>query len=110
MMRDPGDLGIAARLHEVTYGELVDNQVAIVGSPATVVEQIEQFVLQYRVGHLLVMLQVGSMPRELTEHNITLFARDVLPRLRQIWTGDDWPNHAWPSRLLGDRHAAGTPT
>ena len=49
-------------------------QVAIVGSPATVADQLEAFVREFRIGNLLVMLQNGSMPRALTEKNISLFA------------------------------------
>jgi hypothetical protein len=43
------------------------------------------------------MLQNGSMPRELTEKNIALFAEQVLPRLRPIWDSEGWENHWWPS-------------
>jgi hypothetical protein len=42
------------------------------------------------------MLQNGSMPRELTEKNISLFAEQVLPRLRPIWDEEGWENHWWP--------------
>jgi len=43
-----------------------------------------------------VMLQSGSMPRDLTEKNISLFAEEVLPRLRPIWDDEGWPNQWWP--------------
>jgi hypothetical protein len=79
-----------------TYKDIVDSQVAIVGSPATVADQIEAFVREFRIGNLLVMLQNGSMPRDLTEKNISLFAEQVLPRLRPIWDEDGWENHWWP--------------
>jgi hypothetical protein len=36
------------------------------------------------------------MPRELTEKNISLFASEVLPRLRPIWDEEGWENHWWP--------------
>jgi hypothetical protein len=42
------------------------------------------------------MLQNGSMPRDLTEKNISLFAEEVLPRLRPIWADEGWENHWWP--------------
>jgi len=35
-----------------------------------------------RVGNLMVLLQIGSMPHELTLENIELFAKKVLPDLR----------------------------
>ena len=96
MIRNPGDLGMLAKMRHITYKEIVDTQVAIVGSPATVADQIEEMVRDFRIGNLLVMLQNGSMPRELTEKNITLFAEQVLPRLRPIWDEEGWENHWWP--------------
>jgi alkanesulfonate monooxygenase SsuD/methylene tetrahydromethanopterin reductase-like flavin-dependent oxidoreductase (luciferase family) len=100
ILSDPGDLGIAPRLRSITYAELVESQVAIVGSPETVRQQIEEFVTEFRIGNLLVMLQVGSMPRELTEKNITLFAEEVLPHLRPIWADEPPGVHDWPQRLV----------
>lgn len=95
MLRSGGH-GMLARMKTATYREIVDSQVAIVGSPATVADQIEAFVREFRIGNLLVMLQNGSMPRDLTEKNISLFAADVLPRLRPIWDAEGWENHWWP--------------
>jgi alkanesulfonate monooxygenase SsuD/methylene tetrahydromethanopterin reductase-like flavin-dependent oxidoreductase (luciferase family) len=96
MLRAAGHGGMLSRMHTATYKELVDSQVAIVGSPATVADQIEAFVREFRIGNLLVMLQNGSMPRDLTEKNISLFAGEVLPRLRPIWDDEGWVNHWWP--------------
>lgn len=99
LIRDPGDFGLAMRMRDITYAELVDARVAIVGSPDTVRQQIREFAREFRVGNLLVMTQVGSMPHELTEHNIRLFAREVLPHLQTIWADEGWDNFAWPERL-----------
>ena len=96
MLRAAGGGGMLSRMHTATYRELVDSQVAIVGSPATVADQIEAFVREFRIGNLLVMLQNGSMPRDLTEKNISLFAGEVLPRLRPVWDAEGWENHWWP--------------
>ena len=96
MLRGGGPDGMLARMKTATYKDIVDSQVAIVGSPATVADQIEAFVREFRIGNLLVMLQNGSMPRHLTEKNISLFAEQVLPRLRPVWDEDGWENHWWP--------------
>ena len=109
LIRDPGDLGIYPKLRHVTYKELVEAQVAIVGSPATVRDQITEFVKDFRIGNLLVMLQVGSMPHELTLKNITLFAEEVLPHLRGIWDDEGWENRWWPKGLV-DRDRADAST
>jgi alkanesulfonate monooxygenase SsuD/methylene tetrahydromethanopterin reductase-like flavin-dependent oxidoreductase (luciferase family) len=101
MLRSSGGGGMITRLRTATYKELVDSQVAIVGSPATVADQIEAFVREFRIGNLLVMLQNGSMPRDLTEKNISLFAEEVLPRLRPVWDDEGWENHWWPRERRG---------
>ena len=106
MLRSTGPAGMLSRMKTATYSEIVDSQVAIVGSPATVADQIEAFVREFRIGNLLVMLQNGSMPRDLTEKNISLFAEEVLPRLRPIWDAEGWENHWWP-RAKGADGAAG---
>ena len=96
MLRAGGPAGMLGRMKTATFKDIVDTQVAIVGSPATVADQIEAFVREFRVGNLLIMLQNGSMPRDLTEKNISLFAEQVLPRLRPIWDDEGWVNHWWP--------------
>jgi alkanesulfonate monooxygenase SsuD/methylene tetrahydromethanopterin reductase-like flavin-dependent oxidoreductase (luciferase family) len=101
LMRDPGDLGLAIRMRNIDYASLVDAGVAIVGSPATVRQKLEALVKEFRIGNLLTMLQVGSMPHELTMKNIELFAKEVLPGLRGIWNDEGWPDHAWPAGLAG---------
>ncbi len=103
-----GPAGMLARMKTATFKEIVDSQVAIVGSPATVADQIEAFVREFRIGNLLVMLQNGSMPRDLTEKNISLFAEQVLPRLRPIWDDEGWVNHWWPKAHGTARAAAGS--
>jgi alkanesulfonate monooxygenase SsuD/methylene tetrahydromethanopterin reductase-like flavin-dependent oxidoreductase (luciferase family) len=105
MLRAAGPRGMLSRMKTATYAELVGSQVAIVGSPATVADQIEAFVREFRIGNLMVMLQSGSMPRDLTEKNISLFAGEVLPRLRPIWDDEGWVNHWWP-RAQGAAGAA----
>ena len=73
------------------------------GSVDTVVEQITEFVKECRIGNLLVMLHVGSMPHELARHNISLFASDVLPRLRGIWEDEGWEHRWWPTGIGASR-------
>ena len=106
MLRRTGPAGMLSRMKTATYAEIVESQVAIVGSPATVASQIEAFVREFRIGNLLVMLQNGSMPRELTEKNISLFAAEVLPRLRPIWDEEGWENPWWPAAASAVPEAA----
>jgi hypothetical protein len=36
------------------------------------------------------------MPHELTKKNITLFAEEVMPRIRHIWDAEGWTHNWWP--------------
>ncbi len=99
ILRDPGDLGLAPKLPTITFRELVDTRAVICGGVDTVREQIEEFVRECRIGNLLVMLQVGSMPHELARHNIDTFAQGVLPHLRGIWEDEGWEHRWWPTGI-----------
>jgi alkanesulfonate monooxygenase SsuD/methylene tetrahydromethanopterin reductase-like flavin-dependent oxidoreductase (luciferase family) len=65
-----------------TWEQVVDGRYAIVGSPDTVVEQMIDMISTLGVGNILALLQVGTLPAELTRRNMELFAREVMPRLR----------------------------
>src|SRR5437867_1548651 len=85
---------------DLRYRDFVEKGYVIAGSPATVRDRlIEEVVKGLRVGNLMVLLQIGSMPHELTLKNIELFARAVLPHLRDIWDDGGWVNHWWPETL-----------
>jgi alkanesulfonate monooxygenase SsuD/methylene tetrahydromethanopterin reductase-like flavin-dependent oxidoreductase (luciferase family) len=97
LLRDPGDLGLAAELQHISFSRLAEARSVIAGSPATVREQLVEFVNEFRIGNLLVMLQMGGMPHDLTMKNIHLFADEVLPHLRGIWDDGEWANDWWPT-------------
>src|SRR5919197_5668310 len=80
---------------QLTWKDYVEMGYVIAGSAATVRQQLAECIRSLRVGHLMVLLQIGSMPKELTLHNTALFAREVLPHVRDLWPGykDRW----WPS-------------
>ena len=79
----------------LNWQKYLEQGYVIAGSPRTVREQLTDCIKSLRVGHLMVLLQIGSMPKELTLHNTALFARDVMPHVRDLWPGykDRW----WPS-------------
>ena len=73
---------------ELRYRDFVEKGYVIAGSPATVRQRLEEEVVKgLRVGNLMVLLQIGSMPHELTLQNMDLFAREVLPSLRPALGG-----------------------
>jgi alkanesulfonate monooxygenase SsuD/methylene tetrahydromethanopterin reductase-like flavin-dependent oxidoreductase (luciferase family) len=61
------------------------NHVAIYGTPDSVVKQIKSL---YRkvggFGHLIAMLHAGDMSYELTAKSMTLFANEVVPKIKHL--------------------------
>jgi len=87
---------------KLRYRDFVEKGYVIAGSPATVRDRLKEEVVKgLHVGNLMVLLQIGSMPHELTLENIDLFARKVLPELRGEWNDEGWVNHWWPEQLRG---------
>jgi alkanesulfonate monooxygenase SsuD/methylene tetrahydromethanopterin reductase-like flavin-dependent oxidoreductase (luciferase family) len=84
------------------YKDFVDNQFVIAGGPETVRQQLMEAVKKLRVGNLMVLLHIGSMPHELTMKNIDLFCSEVLPHFKGVWDGE-WENKWWPETLRGPR-------
>ena len=62
-------------------------------------DQIVELVKEFRIGNLLVMLQMGGMPHDLTMKNVHMFAEAVMPQVRSVWDDGDWENRWWPTGL-----------
>ena len=80
------------------FKDFVDNQYVISGGPSSVVDQLKDAIKRLRVGNLMVLLHIGSMPHELTLKNIEMFSKEVLPHIHDTWD-DEWENHWWPEKL-----------
>jgi len=63
---------------------LVEKGIAVVGSPDTVRKRFEQCHRELGLGNLICLMQFGTLPRALTERNLRLFAREVLPALQSL--------------------------
>ena len=81
----------------MTWNEYVDQGYVIAGSPSTVIKNLRKAAENLRVGQLMVLLQIGSMPRELTMKNTELFAKEVLPYIQDMWS--EYEDHWWPTPL-----------
>lgn len=64
------------------WTQVVEGRYAIVGSPDTVFAQMAEMIELLGAGNILTLLQIGTLPAELTRRNMELFAREVMPRLR----------------------------
>lgn len=68
-------------------GYLREQHVAIYGTPDSVFEQIKSLYGKIGgFGHLLAMMHSGSMTFETTAKSMTLFAKEVAPRLKELST------------------------
>jgi alkanesulfonate monooxygenase SsuD/methylene tetrahydromethanopterin reductase-like flavin-dependent oxidoreductase (luciferase family) len=104
----PADLAATAAL-EKNWKTLVDKGFVIAGSPATVADRLIEAAKTLRVGNVHALLHIGSMGHELTKKNITLYAEEVMPRLRSVWESEGWEHKWWPQGAA-DRQAAADPT
>jgi alkanesulfonate monooxygenase SsuD/methylene tetrahydromethanopterin reductase-like flavin-dependent oxidoreductase (luciferase family) len=55
----------------------------IVGSPKTVREKLVEAQRQIGFGNLLMTIQFGTLPHDLTMNNIKLLAEEVVPYIKQ---------------------------
>jgi alkanesulfonate monooxygenase SsuD/methylene tetrahydromethanopterin reductase-like flavin-dependent oxidoreductase (luciferase family) len=76
---------------------IVDRGYVIVGSPDEVAEQLREVAATLNVGHLMLLLQFGNMNKDLTRTNTRLFAEQVMPKLRDLFS--EWDNRWWPRPL-----------
>jgi alkanesulfonate monooxygenase SsuD/methylene tetrahydromethanopterin reductase-like flavin-dependent oxidoreductase (luciferase family) len=90
---------LSIELKPLKAKDMIEEGFVVVGSPTTVRKRLEAMVKRLNVGHLLVVLQFGSMPHGQAKKNIELFAREVLPHLQELWEDQNWENHWWPKKL-----------
>jgi alkanesulfonate monooxygenase SsuD/methylene tetrahydromethanopterin reductase-like flavin-dependent oxidoreductase (luciferase family) len=77
------------------WQDLIDERFIIAGSPATVVDMMKEAAEDLRVGNVICLLHIGSMPHWLTFKNLELFAKECIPHLKDIWS--EWDHsHYWP--------------
>jgi alkanesulfonate monooxygenase SsuD/methylene tetrahydromethanopterin reductase-like flavin-dependent oxidoreductase (luciferase family) len=92
--------GLATRMEDI-----VERGYVIVGGPDEVAEQLRRVALELNVGHLMLLLQFGNMSRELTFHNTELFAKKVMPQLRDLFE-HEWEDRWWPRPMPAAERAA----
>jgi alkanesulfonate monooxygenase SsuD/methylene tetrahydromethanopterin reductase-like flavin-dependent oxidoreductase (luciferase family) len=76
---------------------IVDNGYVIVGSPDDVTDQLMELAKTLNIGQLMLLMQFGSMSKDLTKYNTRLFAEKVMPRLKPLFA--EWENKWWPKPM-----------
>jgi len=75
--------GRSINIHAASVDELIDSGILFCGTPDEVYDQIVAFCEHAGgMGNLLMMGQAGFLTHEQTVDNLTLFSREVLPRLK----------------------------
>jgi alkanesulfonate monooxygenase SsuD/methylene tetrahydromethanopterin reductase-like flavin-dependent oxidoreductase (luciferase family) len=86
---------------------IVENGYVIIGSPDEVAEQLKEVATNLNVGHLMLLMQFGSMGKELAMYNTKLFAEKVMPQLTGMFA--EWEDRWWPQPMPRDARATVTP-
>jgi alkanesulfonate monooxygenase SsuD/methylene tetrahydromethanopterin reductase-like flavin-dependent oxidoreductase (luciferase family) len=96
-MRAQMDRQAAAARGKLTWADLVREGYVIAGSPASVRDQLRDAITGLHVGQLMLLMQFGDMPKETAMHNTELFAREVMPHLKGMWS--EYEDHWFPKPL-----------
>lgn len=88
----------AMQATELTWGDIVERGYVVAGSPSTVVDRLNDMADAMKVGHLMLLLQFGNMPKEKVLANTELFATEVMPKVRDRF--DDYEDRWWPTQTL----------
>ena len=76
---------IIAEMREgTTVDQLIERGTVAIGSPATVRDFIAHHAKEIGFGNCAAMLQFGSLPADLTRRSMELFAKEVIPHVRDI--------------------------
>lgn len=73
----------APMLHDMSFDEIVANDMVILGSPSTVADTILRIASQLDLMGVALVFKLGAMPYDMVERSMTRFGEEVLPRLRQ---------------------------
>jgi alkanesulfonate monooxygenase SsuD/methylene tetrahydromethanopterin reductase-like flavin-dependent oxidoreductase (luciferase family) len=98
-----GRAGARADLANMTWKDLIERGYVVAGSPDTVVDRLNDLIDTLHIGHLMLLLHFGNMPRETTLYNTTRFAKEIIPRLKHRFS--EWEDKWWPK----DQPAAAAP-
>ena len=68
----------------LTADILIEQGMFICGSPSSIIERMERLHAELGFGNMISMLQFGTLPADLTEKSVRMFAAEVMPRLRGL--------------------------
>ena len=81
----------------LTWKDFVEHGFVGAGSAATVRDTLRDALTDRRVGHVMLLCQVGNLPDALARENTRRVAQDVMPQLRDLWS--DYEERWYPQPL-----------
>ena len=76
---------------------IVDKGYVIIGSPDEVAEQLREVAVNLNVGHMMLLLQYGNMSKQVAKYNTRLFAEQVMPKMKDLFS--EWDDRWWPQPM-----------
>ena len=95
---------VGRQTKEFTWKDYIVNGTVIAGSPSSVREELKEAIKGLKVGNLMLLLHFGSMPKALAAKNMKLFASEVMPYVKDMWSEYDHP--WWPRPMPEVERAA----
>jgi alkanesulfonate monooxygenase SsuD/methylene tetrahydromethanopterin reductase-like flavin-dependent oxidoreductase (luciferase family) len=74
----------APMLHAMNFDEVLANDMALIGSPATVADAIHRIAGQVELQGLALIFKLGAMPYAMVERSLSRFGAEVMPRIRDL--------------------------
>jgi alkanesulfonate monooxygenase SsuD/methylene tetrahydromethanopterin reductase-like flavin-dependent oxidoreductase (luciferase family) len=88
-----------AAAQKYSWDQLVDLGIIIGGSPDTVRERLEAAGRENSIGNWVLLMHLGSMPKDLAMFNIDQFTEKVMPGLSDVFAANQ--HHWWPKPIPG---------
>jgi alkanesulfonate monooxygenase SsuD/methylene tetrahydromethanopterin reductase-like flavin-dependent oxidoreductase (luciferase family) len=77
----------APMLHAMSFAEIVENDMVLLGGPASVADAILRLAGRLDPMGLALIFKLGAIPYDMVERSMTAFHEGVMPRLRNILDG-----------------------
>lgn len=77
----PGYKGLANIIRRNTPSSMKENGQALIGSPESVIDKIQEIHELLDVDHILLQIEFGSQPIEISTQTLRLFVDEVMPKL-----------------------------
>jgi alkanesulfonate monooxygenase SsuD/methylene tetrahydromethanopterin reductase-like flavin-dependent oxidoreductase (luciferase family) len=74
----------APMLHAMSFEEIVENDMVLLGSPQRVAQAIGRIADRLDLMGLALIFKLGAMPYDMVERSMRLFGEEVVPRIRHL--------------------------